>query len=130
MIEIAGGAHLPFQQADVTLQGHAIECRINAEDPANGFRPSPRTIATLVIPEGANIRFDTGMYAGYSIPPFYNSLVGKLIVGGKTRLEALDRVKSDLKNAAVSGIATTIPLHLALVDAHAIRDLAFDTTWL
>ncbi|MCW5711054.1 acetyl-CoA carboxylase biotin carboxylase subunit [Shinella sp.] len=130
MIRIAGGAPLSIRQADVAAEGHAIECRINAEDPARGFMPAPGTITRLVVPEGEGIRFDTMLYEGYTIPPFYDSLVGKLVVWAETREACLARLKGALEGLAIEGIPTTIPLHLALAADDSVRRGAFDTRFL
>ncbi len=114
MIRIAGGSRLSVRQDEIKIQGHAIECRINAEDPARGFLPAPGTIEALTVPEGEGIRFDTMLYAGYQVPPFYDSLLGKLIVWGETRESCLNRLRQALQTLEIKGLATTIPLHLAL----------------
>jgi acetyl-CoA carboxylase biotin carboxylase subunit len=114
MIRIAGGARLSVRQDEIKVQGHAIECRINAEDPARGFLPAPGTIESLSVPEGEGIRFDTMLYAGYQVPPFYDSLLGKLIVWGETRESCIARLSEALQTLEIKGLATTIPLHQAL----------------
>ncbi len=114
MIRIAGGESLPCTQAEVTQTGHAIECRINAEDPAKNFMPWPGTIATLRVPVAADIRFDTMLYEGYTVPPFYDSLLGKLIVHAHDRAACIARLREALDELAIVGIPTTIPLHQAL----------------
>lgn len=114
MIKVAGGAKLSVRQEDIRVTGHAIECRINAEDPARGFLPGPGTIETLGVPEGEGVRFDTMLYEGYTVPPFYDSLLGKLIVWGETRDACIARLADALDNLEIRGLATTIPLHQAL----------------
>lgn len=114
MIRIAGGAELSIRQEDVAIRGHAIECRINAEDPMRGFLPGPGLVEALGVPEGEGVRFDTMLYAGYQVPPFYDSLLGKLIVWGESRDHCLDRLGEALDNFEIRGLATTIPLHKAL----------------
>jgi acetyl-CoA carboxylase biotin carboxylase subunit len=114
MIRIAGGAKLSIRQEDVKVRGHAIECRINAEDPARGFLPGPGTIESLKVPEGEGVRFDTMLYEGYTVPPFYDSLLGKLIVWGETREACIARLAEALDNFTIRGLPTTIPLHQAL----------------
>jgi acetyl-CoA carboxylase biotin carboxylase subunit len=114
MIRIAGGAKLSIRQEDVKVRGHAIECRINAEDPARGFLPGPGTIESLKVPEGEGVRFDTMLYEGYTVPPFYDSLLGKLIVWGETREACIARLADALDNFTIRGLPTTIPLHQAL----------------
>lgn len=114
MIKVAGGAKLSVRQEDIRVTGHAIECRINAEDPARGFLPGPGTIETLGVPTGEGVRFDTMLYEGYTVPPFYDSLLGKLIVWGETRDACIARLADALDNLKIRGLATTIPLHQAL----------------
>ncbi len=121
MLRIAGGSKLSLTQADVALRGHAIEVRINAEDPANNFLPFPGVIDRLELPAGNGIRFDTMLYHGYAIPPFYDSLLGKLIVSGETREVALDRLETALSGLKIGGLPTTISLHRALVQDPDIR---------
>ncbi|SSC70977.1 unnamed protein product [Ciceribacter sp. T2.26MG-112.2] len=114
MIKVAGGAKLSVRQEDIRVTGHAIECRINAEDPARGFLPGPGTIEALGVPTGEGVRFDTMLYEGYTVPPFYDSLLGKLIVWGETRDACIARLAEALDNLEIRGLATTIPLHQAL----------------
>ncbi|WP_395456195.1 acetyl-CoA carboxylase biotin carboxylase subunit [Azospirillum melinis] len=114
MIRIAGGEPLPVTQDRVTRTGHAIEVRINAEDPAAGFLPCPGTVERLIVPTDPAIRFDGMIYEGYTVPPFYDSLLGKLIVHGATRDEAIDRLAAALEGFTVTGLKTTVPLHKAL----------------
>ncbi|NNU64794.1 MULTISPECIES: acetyl-CoA carboxylase biotin carboxylase subunit [Rhizobium] len=134
MIKVCGGAKLSIAQKDIVARGHAIECRINAEDPSRNFMPAPGRIETLKVPEGEAIRFDTMLYEGYSIPPFYDSLVGKLIVWAESRDACLERLKSALEGLTITGIPTTVPLHLALASDESVRRGAFHTrfleTWL
>jgi acetyl-CoA carboxylase biotin carboxylase subunit len=127
---IATGASLPHSQSDIRLRGHAIEARINAEDPARKFRPSPGIVAEYRSPGGAGTRFDTLLYQGYQVSPFYDSLLGKLIVWDETREMALARMGRALKELVVGGIATTIPLHQDLVRHADVREGAFHTGWL
>ncbi|MGI9418137.1 MAG: acetyl-CoA carboxylase biotin carboxylase subunit [Geminicoccaceae bacterium] len=121
MLEIAGGNTLSLKQSDITVCGHAIEVRINAEDPANNFLPFPGVVDGLQLPEGDGIRFDGMLYDGYAIPPFYDSLLGKLIVSAKTREGALARLETALAGLEISGLPTTIPLHQALVHDPDVR---------
>lgn len=130
MIRVAGGAPLSIRQEDVQVSGHAIECRINAENPAKGFMPAPGTVTKLVVPNGEGVRFDTMLYEGYTIPPFYDSLVGKLIVWGKTREACLDRLRQALGGLVIEGIPTTISLHAALARDASVAHGAFDTRFL
>ncbi len=115
-IKIAGGANLEFKQDDIHLNGHAIECRINAEDPSHNFRPSPGKITGWLPPGGPGVRVDSHVYTGYEIPPFYDSLIGKLIVWGKDRNTAIKRMNRALNECAVTGIPTTINFHLTLLN--------------
>lgn len=115
MFRIAGGEPLSIRQEDIKISGHAIECRINAEDPAHDFRPWPGKIEALTVPEGEGIRFDTMIYPGYTVPPFYDSLLGKLIVHGTSRADCLGKLGAALAGLKIDGIPTTIPLHEALV---------------
>jgi acetyl-CoA carboxylase, biotin carboxylase subunit len=113
-IAVAEGRRLRLSQASVRLDGHAIECRINAEDPAAGFRPSPGTVTSAVFPAGAGIRVDTHVQAGSAVPPRYDSLLAKLVASGRSRAEALDRLRGALARCGIGGVATTLPLHAAL----------------
>ena len=115
-IKIAGGKNLEFTQDDIQLNGHAIECRINAEDPSHNFRPSPGKITGWLPPGGPGVRVDSHVYTGYEIPPFYDSLIGKLIVWGKDRNTAIKRMNRALNECAVTGIPTTINFHLSLLN--------------
>jgi len=114
MLRIAGGEPLSLNQDDIGIDGHAIEVRLNAEDPTMNFMPFPGRVTALTVPEGAGIRFDHLLYEGYQIPPFYDSLIGKLIAHGPTRAEAIDRMIGALENTQIEGLKTTIPLHKAL----------------
>ncbi|MDU6238980.1 MAG: acetyl-CoA carboxylase biotin carboxylase subunit [Bradyrhizobium sp.] len=122
MLTIAGGARLSVAQDDIRIQGHAIECRINAEDPHKGFMPAPGTIERLVVPDGEGIRFDTLLFEGYAVPPFYDSLLGKLIVRGADRADCLARLRTALDGLVITGIPTTIPLHAALARDASVAD--------
>ena len=115
-LKIAAGETLELKQDSIKLHGHAIECRINAEDPRHGFRPSPGTISGWLPPGGPGIRIDSHVYTGYDIPPFYDSLIGKLIVWAEDRPAALLRLRRALSECAVIGVPTTIDFHLALLD--------------
>jgi acetyl-CoA carboxylase biotin carboxylase subunit len=128
-IRIAAGAPLSFKQDDIRINGHAIECRINAEDPKT-FRPSPGKISHFHPPGGLGVRVDSGAYAGYTIPPFYDSLIGKLIVHARTRNECLMRLKRALGEFVVDGIDTTIPLFKSLIEEPDIVDGRYDIHWL
>jgi acetyl-CoA carboxylase, biotin carboxylase subunit len=128
-IRIAGGGAIGFSQADIVFDGHAIECRINAENPAT-FRPSPGRINYYHPPGGLGVRVDSAVYQGYSIPPYYDSLVGKLIVHGKNRNECLMRIRRALDEYVVDGIETTIPLFRALVRNPDVADGNYNVHWL
>jgi acetyl-CoA carboxylase, biotin carboxylase subunit len=113
-IAVAEGRGLRLSQASVRQDGHAIECRINAEDPAARFRPSPGTVTSAVFPAGPGIRVDTHIQAGSAVPPQYDSLLAKLVVAGGSRAEALDRLRGALARCEIGGVATTLPVHAAL----------------
>jgi acetyl-CoA carboxylase, biotin carboxylase subunit len=114
MLRIAGGLQLSIAQNDIAIAGHAIECRINAEDPYRNFTPWPGVVEKLDIPSGEGVRFDTLLFNGYEVPPFYDSLLGKLIVHGSDRADCLARLRAALRGLKIVGIPTTIPLHAAL----------------
>jgi len=113
-IRIACGEGLSCTQDQVKLHGHAIECRINAEDPET-FAPSPGLVKNYVAPGGMHVRVDSGLYTGYKVPPYYDSMIGKLIVYGRDRDECIRRLKRALEEYVVEGMKTTIPLHQKLV---------------
>jgi acetyl-CoA carboxylase biotin carboxylase subunit len=129
-LRVAAGEKLPWKQADLKLEGHAIECRINAEDPANGFKPSPGVITTWIAPGGKDVRLDTHAHAGYRIPPFYDSMIAKLIVKGRTREEAIRTALRALDEFVVEGVKTTIPLHKEVLRSEAFRLAKMDTKYL
>ncbi len=128
-LRVASGAQLSLKQSDITFSGHAIECRINAEN-ARTFRPSPGRITYWHPPGGLGVRVDSGVYQGYSIPPYYDSLIGKLIVHGKTRNECLMRLKRALGEFVIDGIETTIPLFNELIRQPDIANGLYDIHWL
>jgi acetyl-CoA carboxylase biotin carboxylase subunit len=128
-IRIAAGLPLSFTQKDVTIEGHAIECRINAENPRT-FTPSPGLVTDFHAPGGLGVRLDSALYAGYSIPPYYDSLIGKLIVHGRDRPEAISRMQRCLGEMVVGGIETTIPLFQELLANPDIRAGDYDIHWL
>jgi acetyl-CoA carboxylase, biotin carboxylase subunit len=130
MIRIAGGSKLNVAQEDVRLRGHAIEVRINAEDPSRGFMPSPGLVGALHVPGGHGVRFDSMLYAGYTVPPFYDSLLGKLIVWDDTRAGAIERLKGALLELEITGISTTKRLHQALAADPEVAAARFHTGWL
>lgn len=130
MIRVAGGAPLFLTQDQVTMKGHSIEVRINAEDPAKNFQPAPGTVTGLRIPGGPGTRFDTMLYQGYQVPPFYDSLLGKLIVWDETREAAISRMARALDELDVQGLSTTKPLHQLLATDDNVRRADFHTRWL
>ncbi|MCQ2509840.1 MAG: acetyl-CoA carboxylase biotin carboxylase subunit, partial [Lachnospiraceae bacterium] len=107
-IRIASGEPLSFTQRDISMNGHAIECRINAEIPSKNFRPCPGTISALYLPGGNGVRLDTAIYSGYTIPPYYDSMIGKLIVHGKDRKEAIRKMISALGEVVIEGVETNV----------------------
>jgi acetyl-CoA carboxylase biotin carboxylase subunit len=128
-IRVAAGTNLAIKQSDVKFHGHAIECRINAENPIT-FRPSPGKILHYHPPGGLGVRVDSAVYQGYTIPPYYDSLVGKLIVHGKTRTECLMRLRRALDEVVIDGIETTLPLFRALVREKDVIDGNYHIHWL
>ena len=115
-IRVAAGEHLGYCQKDIQLSGHAIECRINAENPSENFMPSAGNISALNQPGGPGVRIDTHVYEGYNMPPYYDSLLAKLIVYGKNRSEAIARLRRALSEYTLEGVSTTIPFHRAIID--------------
>ncbi|MEM6762129.1 MAG: acetyl-CoA carboxylase biotin carboxylase subunit, partial [Pseudomonadota bacterium] len=130
MLRIAGGEPLRFSQDDIAVKGHAIEVRLNAENPAQNFMPAPGTIAALRVPGGPGVRFDSMIYAGYEVPPFYDSLLGKLIVHGADRTTALARLGVALSELQIEGLATTAPLFTALLKVPEVQRGEAHITWL
>jgi acetyl-CoA carboxylase, biotin carboxylase subunit len=128
-IRIAEGEALGYEQDDILIVGHAIECRINAEDPVK-FVPSPGVITACNIPGGPGVRVDTHIYPGYVVPPYYDSLVAKLIVHARTRELAIARMKRALEAMVIEGIKTTIPLHLKIMDDPTFRSGLFSTKYM
>jgi acetyl-CoA carboxylase biotin carboxylase subunit len=126
-IEIAAGKPLTWQQSDIPLSGHVIECRINAEDPANNFTPAPGKVTVWEPPTGVGIRVDTHVEAGYVVPPFYDSLLAKLIVRGATRDDAIAKMIAALMAFRVEGVPTTIPMHIKILQSDAFRTGNYDT---
>lgn len=126
MIRIAAGEPLRYKQRDITVRGHSIECRINAEDPDRNFAPQPGPVDTFAPPGGMGVRIDSHVRAGYRIPPNYDSMVGKLIVYGETRDEAIARMRGALDEFRIGPIRTTIPLHRRIMDTQRFIDAAFD----
>lgn len=128
-IRIANGAKLGYSQSDITFNGCAIECRINAEDPVT-FAPNPGKITEWHAPGGLGVRVDSEIYSGYSIPPFYDSMIAKLIVSGKNRNAALMRLHRTLEEFVIDGIKTTIPLHQKIISQPEYIDGVYDIHWL
>jgi acetyl-CoA carboxylase, biotin carboxylase subunit len=128
-IKIASGLPLPFAQEDIVVRGHAIECRINSEDPDHDFRPSPGRITALNVPGGPGVRWDSHIQVGYTVPPYYDSLVGKLIVCAPTRPEALATMRRALDELVIEGVSTTIPLQRLIFRNPDFISGRVDTTW-
>ncbi len=128
-IRIAAGEPLERRQEDVHFSGHAIECRINAEDPLT-FAPSPGLVSDYHPPGGLDVRVDSALYAGYRIPPYYDSLVAKLVVRGETREDCLRRLRRALEEFVIGGVKTTIPLHRRLIEEEDFREGRYDIHWL
>jgi acetyl-CoA carboxylase biotin carboxylase subunit len=128
-IRVAAGMPLSFRQEDIVFQGHAIECRINAENPKT-FRPSPGEITYFHAPGGPGVRFDSAIYTGYRIPPYYDSMVGKLIVFGDDREHCIRRLKRCLAEMALNGVETTIPLFRELIEQPEFLSGDYHIHWL
>ena len=126
-IRVAAGHPLSFRQGDIVLRGHAIECRINAEDPSQSFRPAPGKISRWYVPPNEHLRVDTHVCDGYEVPPFYDSLLAKLIAHGDTRDQACDRMITALEGLICEGVPTTVPMHLAILRSPAFRANHYDT---
>ncbi|MER2088785.1 MAG: acetyl-CoA carboxylase biotin carboxylase subunit [Sporosarcina sp.] len=129
-LKIASGEKLVYRQEDIKINGWSIECRINAENPSKNFMPSPGKVTMYMPPGGFGVRVDSAMYTGYSIPPFYDSMVAKLIVHGDTREEAVARMKRALDEFIIEGVDTTIPFHLKLMGNEVFESGDFDTKFL
>ncbi len=129
-IRIASGEPLNIRQEDIEFKGHSIECRINAENPAQNFRPSPGKIKRLHLPGGKGIRVDTAVYAGYTIPPYYDSMIAKLIVLGKSRNEAIKKMKSALSEFIVEGIDTNIDFQMEIMNRRKFQSGDFSTDFI
>jgi acetyl-CoA carboxylase, biotin carboxylase subunit len=128
-LRIAAGESLGLRQSDVRLHGHAIECRINAENPED-FRPSPGRVSEYHAPGGLGVRVESALYQGYTVPPYYDSLVAKLVVSGASRDDCLMRLRRALEEYVIGGIETTIPLHQRLVEDPEFRAGRYDIHWL
>lgn len=128
-LQIAGGEPLRFRQSDVRLDGHAVEVRVNAENPSRGFAPSPGTVTRWVEPVGGGLRIDTHCFGGYRIPPHYDSLLAKVIAHGTDREQALRRLDRGLRHLVVEGVSTTVPMLLAVIDSADFRAGTHHTRW-
>jgi acetyl-CoA carboxylase biotin carboxylase subunit len=129
-IRIAAGEPLGYTQQDVTLSGHAIEFRINAEDTAHDFRPQAGVVERFLAPGGPGVRIDSHLYSGYEVPPYYDSMLGKLIVWGRDRDEAIARSRDALDEIVVDGLVTNLPLHRALLEHETFLSGEFTTNLL
>lgn len=128
-IRVAAGEHLPWSQTDISQRGAAIECRINAENPRRNFQPSPGLIKQLIAPGGFGVRFDSHAHSGYSVPPYYDSMIGKLIVHQPTRADAIATMQRALAELRIEGIETTIPIHQEILSHSAFVEGRIDTTF-
>jgi acetyl-CoA carboxylase biotin carboxylase subunit len=128
-IRVAQGDGLSCTQDEIVLHGHAIECRINAEDPET-FAPSPGLVKNYVAPGGMHVRVDSGLYTGYRVPPYYDSMIGKLIVYGTNRERCIMRLKRALEEFVVEGMKTTVPLHQRIVRDEAFLSGDYTIKWL
>jgi acetyl/propionyl-CoA carboxylase alpha subunit len=126
-IRIARGRRLRYAQEDIVLNGWAIECRINAEDPYNGYLPSTGRLTHIIPPTGPGVRVDTGVYPGFEVSPYYDSLISKLICWGETRAEAILRMRRALEEYRILGVKTNIPLHQELMNSPRFMTGQFDT---
>jgi acetyl-CoA carboxylase, biotin carboxylase subunit len=129
-LSVAAGNALGFRQEDIALTGHAIECRINSEDPAQGFRPSPGRLTDWHAPRGVGLRVDSHCFPGYLIPPFYDSLMAKVIAHGPDRKTAIERMEAALAALVAEGVTTTAPLHHAIMRNPEYREGAVHTKWI
>ena len=128
-IRVAAGTPLGYDQSDIRFNGHSIECRVNAEDPET-FTPSPGRIGSYHAPGGLGVRVDSALYSGYSVPPYYDSLIAKLIVHGTSRNECLMRLRRALEEFVIEGVSTTLPLHQALISQPDFINGDYDIHWL
>jgi acetyl/propionyl-CoA carboxylase alpha subunit len=128
-LRIARGRRLRMAQEDVRMSGWAIECRINAEDPYNNYLPSTGQITTSRLPTGPGVRVDTGVFSGYVVTPYYDSMLSKLICYGETRSEAVLRMRRALEEYRIMGVKTNIPFHQHMMDSHRFLTGQFDTTF-
>ena len=129
-IRLASGGKISARALKYKIRGHSIECRLNAEDPDHNFRPSPGEVTSFHVPGGPGVRVDTHAYAQYVIPPYYDSLLAKVITHGNDRMEALGRMERALEEFVIEGVATTIPLHLKILRNENFRMGKFNTKFL
>ena len=129
-IKVAMREEIPYKQEDITFRGHSIEFRINAENPAKNFMPSAGKITDFLAPGGYGIRLDTACYSGYTIPPYYDSMIAKLIVYGDSREEAIMSARRALKEFTINGIESTIPFHLKLLNNKNFIENNYNTNFL
>jgi biotin carboxylase len=129
-ILIAMGENIRMSQSDVQFKGHAIECRINAEDPFDDFRPCPGRIEMYYSPGGRGVRVDSHVYAGYTVPPYYDSLLSKLVAFGRDRREAMDKMNRALSEYMITGVKTTIPFELAILQDPNFRRGVYSTNFI
>lgn len=129
-LRISSGEKLSYDQSNIKIQGHAIECRINAENPDKGFMPSPGKIERLYVPGGNGVRIDSAVYEGYTIPPNYDSMIAKLIVHGKDRLEAISKMKRALEEFVIEGVDTNIDFQLKILNNENFEKGKFDTSFI
>ena len=129
-IRVAAGEELSFRQEDVRQTGHAIECRIYAEDPESNFMPCPGVVTSLRIPGGPGVRDDSGVYAGFEIPIYYDPIISKLVTWGKDRTEAIARMKRALGVYVVTGVKTTVPFHIRVMNNRHFIEGNFDTNFI
>jgi acetyl/propionyl-CoA carboxylase alpha subunit len=126
-LRIARGRKLRLQQEDVRMQGWAIECRVNAEDPYNNYLPSTGVITSIQLPTGPGVRVDTGVFSGFEITPYYDSMISKLVCYGETRAEAVMRMRRALEEYRIMGVKTNIPFHQHMMASHRFLSGQFDT---
>ena len=129
-IRIAAGEELKLKQKNIEFRGHSIECRINAENPSKGFRPSPGTITGLNLPGGNGIRVDTAIYEGYTIPPTYDSMIAKIITHGENRNEAISKMRRALEETVIEGVDTNIDFLLTIMKNPNFIRGKFDTSFI
>jgi acetyl-CoA carboxylase biotin carboxylase subunit len=129
-IQVADGKKLDFAQKDIQKTGHAIECRINAEDYQNNFLPDTGTISQYIVPGGPGVRVDSGVFPGYAIPPYYDSMLAKLIVWGIDRRQAIATMKRALREFIISGVKTTIPFHQQVLVSEAFLRGSYTTNYI